>query len=347
MDYKFIILLMVVIGLILFFTRELENIKHEISKKLDNIAMCIHTSEKNTIAKMQYNLGTCVTKLKTLNGDYIEQVRKMNDYGSQPITIMSNNYTDTDSQGNNGMKFASLSDCKANKNQYVKQKPSDVQNNSFYISEDDIKSKSDKFKIKYDHANTSDQKNKLSPEERQQTSNLNPDFIDDDYNCITSESNNDSIPESNLIMQNSHIKEYDFNKDVENEEDDDDSVSASDGVSIEIDNKISSNASSKSSALSSSSSSVSNHSSNYESITFGSKKNKKQNDTNSILTANINVVDIDKNNLKNPSNYTLNTLKKIAKELSIPISFKDGQIRRQLKKDELYDKIKYRLDEKN
>ena len=40
-------------------------------------------------------------------------------------------------------------------------------------------------------------------------------------------------------------------------------------------------------------------------------------------------------------------LKKIAKKLSIPITFKDGVTRKQLKKDELYEKIKTHLIQKN
>lgn len=320
MDYKFIILLLVIVGLILFFTRELDNMKCEMSDKLDKIASYVDNSSKNTLFKMQNGFGMCVNKIKTINGDYIEQVRKMNEYGNQPITNMSNHYTDTDSQGN-GMKFAALSDCKMSRTSVKKQQSGE----SFYLSEDEPKKVKnnvvDEFKII------------LPPTEEKppHTFNLCTDFIDDENNHITTESVSSNSQKKVAVnndvenVEENEIKEYNFNdvdeNDIEESENDDDG-----DVSVE-------------------NSEHSGHSSNYGSITFGSKKphKKNSNEDDSVATSNIQKLTI--TSFLTKDMYTSDILKKIAKELAIPISHKDGSIRRQLRKDELYDKIKVHLSE--
>lgn len=348
MDYKFVILLLVIVGLILFFTREVENIKYEINKKLDDIVVCIDNTSKSTVGKMQYNLGTCVNKLKTINGDYLEQVRKMNDYGSQPITVLSNNYTDTDSQGGTCMKFASLSECKQNalkQNQHASKK----ELSELYISEDGT----DEFKINYCKSNNksehSDKNENLKHSEqiKPQIKHLeqpkpqiqhntkykefiiSPELIDEENDHITTETDT-----------NESIKEFNFENDINNEEnnsndDSDNESDDSDGVFIEIDNSISK----KQNNSIKSKSSV--DSSNFGSITFGSSKKKVNYENDSVSTNNLEISSID--NLKSIETYTMNSLKKIAKQMSIPFTLKDGKNRRNLKKTELYDKIKNHL----
>ena len=89
MDYQFIILLIVLLGLVLFFVKELENIKKEVDEKSTQIIQCVENNSKSIKGKIQADINVCVNKIKSINGEYIEQVRKMNDYGSQPITNMS------------------------------------------------------------------------------------------------------------------------------------------------------------------------------------------------------------------------------------------------------------------
>ena len=107
------------------------------------------------------------------------------------------------------------------------------------------------------------------------------------------------------------------------------------------------------------------HSSNFGEITLGSfaKKGVKpshsikietnnrtkkivthdddENDNHSVATADISGLTID--TLKLKDEYNVDYLKQIAKRLSIPITCKDGDTRKNLKKDELYDKIKEHL----
>lgn len=319
MDYKFIILLLVIVGLILFFTRELDNMKCEMSDKLDKIASYVDNSSKNTLIKMQSGFGMCVNKIKTINGDYIEQVRKMNEYGNQPITNMSNHYTDTDSQGN-GMKFAALSDCKMSRTSVKKQQGGE----SFYLSEDEPKKSKnnaiDEFKITLPPT----EENVVSNKKAEHTFNLCPDLIDDENNHITTESIS-SNSKKNVTNNDEHcdIKEYNFDDVDENDIEESENDENDDDISVEN----------------------SEHSSNYGSITFGSKKQQKKvlKEDDSVATATIQKLTI--NSLLEKEKYTSDILKKIAKELAIPISLKDGSVRRQLRKDELYDKIKGHLSE--
>lgn len=320
MDYKFIILLLVIVGLILFFTRELDNMKCEMSDKLDKIASYVDNSSKNTLMKMQNGFGMCVNKIKTINGDYIEQVRKMNEYGNQPITNMSNHYTDTDSQGN-GIKFAALSDCKMSRTSIKKQQGGE----SFYMSEDEPKklkhNATDEFKIILPPT----EENTISNKKTEHTFNLCADLIDDENNHITTESVSSNSKKKVTTNkddendENNEVKEYNFDDVDEND------IEESENDDISVEN--------------------SEHSSNYGSITFGSKKPQKKvlKEDDSVATSNIQKLTI--NSLLEKDKYTSDILKKIAKELAIPISLKDGSVRRQLRKDELYDKIKGHLSE--
>lgn len=347
MDYKFIILLLVIIGLIIFFTRELDNIKSEISDKLDKIASYVDNSSKNTLIKMQNGFGMCVTKLKTINGDYIEQVRKMNDYGNQPLTNMSNHYTDTDSQGN-GMKFLALSDCKMSKTSAKKQG-----GESFYLSEDEPKKQkkhlTDEFKLilpATEDNQTKKTENKFI---------LNPDLIDDEINHITSESISHSQKENYINEENINLKNDDDNCNNDNEykenseENLEENVNEDQNANAHTDNiKEYSFEDIEQSENDVDDISVENseHSSNYGSISFGSKKKAKQiGGENESVTSTIKKMTI--NNLLSQDMYTADNLKKIAKELTIPIYYKNGSSRRQLKKDELYDKIRGHLTEIN
>lgn len=306
MDYKFIILLLVIVGLIIFFTRELDNMKSEIGDKLDKIASYIDNSSNNTLTKMQNGFGMCVNKIKTLNGDYIEQVRKMNDYGNQPVTNMSNHYTDTDSQGN-GIKFAALSDCRTITQTNIKAadfattsypKKSE-QTNDYYLSEDENKNNNmNEFKLKLPESEK--QQSEKNIQHKHMNMNLSLDLIDDENDHITTEST-------------SHSKKICQIKDENN-------VDNTDDVSID----------------------ESEHSSNYDSVSFGSKNQQKTtNENESVTTATIQK--LTKNSLLPKEKYSFELLKKIAKELSIPISHKEGNTRKQLRKDELYDKINEHL----
>lgn len=104
MDYKFIILLVMLLGIVLFFTRELENLRKDFEDKVVHIVSAVDNNGKSIRSKIQTDIGTCINKVKTHNMECIQQIRKMNTLGSQPITNMSNHYTDSDSDAQKGAK---------------------------------------------------------------------------------------------------------------------------------------------------------------------------------------------------------------------------------------------------
>ena len=93
----------------------------------------------------------------------------------------------------------------------------------------------------------------------------------------------------------------------------------------------------------------SEYASKYENITIGSKKNNVKNNTpiKDTDSMNTNVITLpNMETMKHIDNYTCEHLRKIAKKMSIPIMHKDDNGRRQLKKNELYDKIMEHLSNK-
>jgi hypothetical protein len=425
MDYKFIILLIVLLGLIFFLTKELNSVRNDLDEKIKQIVICIDDNSKTLKNKIQADLNICVGKIKTINGDYIERVRKMNEVGSQPITNMSNNYTDTDSNENNDIQY--LSDVrKAPKTQSI---PA-VKESSFYMSEDvpiiidkknpisqkesitnnkesitnnkesitnnkesitnnkeSITNNIDQFKISYSDSakknmNSSaekfvkkiDSKKELvskssskshSSEKKSNDKNIKNKFKsttdlidnDDDEQISDIEDDESSSNESETDSLGSTSNKNEQWESVDSSESEPTNSDPSDGVSIEIEQtkKKQAKKSENSSLIESS-----KHSSNYGSITLGSKKpgvkpsskieiKKTQKDTDSVSsqsTSNF-ASSLTIASLKPLAKYTLEYLKKVAKTLSIPLMYKEGVNRRYFRKDELYDKIKTYLIERD
>ena len=134
MDYKFIILLIVMVLFVLFILSKLDSIEAGLCSQIIQLTASVDNNSKSLKYKFQSDLSGCVNKIKALNGEYIAQVRRMNTYGSQPITNISNHYTDSETDKNNN-PINYLSDVK-NESNLNKQQNNNEQ--SFYMS-DDIK----------------------------------------------------------------------------------------------------------------------------------------------------------------------------------------------------------------
>ena len=347
MDYKFILLLIVLVSVLLFIIKEMDTVKKDMDSKMTQIVTCIDNNSKLIRGKIQNDIGICIGKIKSLNCEYIEQVRKMNDYGSQPITNMSNHYTDSDTlDGKAKQPINYLSDAVDD----IKKN-----NDSLYMSEDvPIISASKNPKL--------DSVKKISEKKISEISSK------------SSKSKSDDVKQFKIMYSDKKKSEK------SSCETDSDKKSTSDGVSIEIDNGLVNNKKTSSSSSESSESSESSNSfeemkessededdnesssssainsSKYGSITLGSKKNggginvnkqigiEKNDDNKSVSThdmANLTV-----NTFESINKYNVDTLKQIAKRLSIPLTIKehDGVQRRNLKKEEIYEKIKSMLE---
>jgi len=100
--------------------------RSDFEERINQVISCVDTNSKAIKGKIQNDLNVCVGKIRVMNNECIQQVRKMNDLGAQPITNMSNHYTDTDSH--TGYK---------NPIQYLSEAPiKDHKKDSYYMSED-------------------------------------------------------------------------------------------------------------------------------------------------------------------------------------------------------------------
>ena len=108
MNYKIIVLLIIIIISIFLIIRYFDNLHRDNLHATSTIISCINDHTK----LLKHDLNNCVIKIKALNCDFIEQVRKMNEYGSQHITNMSNHYTETNQDNdNNKGNISYLSDA--------------------------------------------------------------------------------------------------------------------------------------------------------------------------------------------------------------------------------------------
>jgi len=394
MDYKFIILLVVLLGLILFFTKELNNIRNDSDEKINRVIACVDNNSKLIRGNFKSELDGCVTKMKAINRDFMAQVRRMDSYESQPITVASNRFDDDDSNDKKHNAIPYLSEAYEHNKQVKNDK--DKNKESFYMSED-VPNISDKrapkiqsqsagqFKVSYaenDKDQIAEKKSLTSSHSSKSLNSKKSNHGDlDDNTSSESDSDSSSSQQTTSSSKKSSMSSSSVKKS------DSDSNDDSSALSIEVDQdvikKTKAQVPKKSitkskqknkkdvSVSNSSSSSGTVHSSKYGSITLGSKKDKgvklskkielkskkkdesssgnsgsENSDGESINTNNMNISSLTIDELKPITNYTSEYLKKVAKRFSIPLTLKDGNARRQLRKEELYDKIKANLIEK-
>lgn len=390
MDYKFIVLLIVLLGLILFFTKELDNVRREFDSKMNQVITCVDNSAKSVKSKIQTDIDNCTSKIKSINGEYIDRVRRMNIYGAQPITNMSNNYTDGDSdnQGqNNYLRY--LSSVKEGDDLTKEGDDHTKEGGSFYMSDDDLQKEAN-FNISYTDNNakpkiSSVQGNNMSSMKKEQmssqqnnTTSPKKEHMSSQYNNITSikkntTSSKQSNSEQNIIdkddfknVSSAKKKDTTSSSSTSNSSESESykNDSSSDGVPIEIPQNIPKKKKQQKSSevqikqllskkQDNDSADSNSMGSEFGQITFGSKKSQpKQNiqsDSESEDSSDMKsefVSKLTSHTLKPITKYTLDTIKSIAKQLSIPMMYKDGTTRKYFKKDELYDKIKSHLKNK-
>lgn len=167
MDYKIIFFVVLIAGILFFLIKEINSISQNINEKSQKVIECVENHSRIIRSKMQNDVNNCVSKLKSINGEYMEQVRKMNDYASQPITNMSNGYSDSDSLTSPKNIIRHLSDCPE---EILR---GEVKNDKFYESESDdcIKKASERFNIRYNSDKPSDKKEVTVKQESDGSSN--------------------------------------------------------------------------------------------------------------------------------------------------------------------------------
>jgi len=308
LDFKLIILFVMLLGIVLFFTRELENLRKDFEDKINTVVSAVDNNSKSIKGKIQADMTTCVTKIKNHNMECIQQIRKMNTLGSQPITNMSNHCTDSDTDVQQTKKYniKYLSDMRADVEK-EKHDPS-----TYYVSEvsppvqkqgtkkeepkQELKEESNNFKI--DLKTSVEQKSNLSNGAHKKKMDL----IQSDLNKTKTVSQKDVSAKStpSLISQESdEVKESDEPEESEsepssenesssdesddqtsdndsNQQSDDEPESDDESVEVEIDRRALGKLSDKKYANKEPELVKEANNNEYESITVGSSKGNKK-----------------------------------------------------------------------
>ena len=224
MDYKFVILLLVLVGIFLFMYNEREIVKKEIENKYLELNDNINTGLRNLRTKFQTDLGACVNRIKTTNAEFINQARKINLINSQPITNMTNSnyYTETDSNDKKNEPIKYLSDVDTINNKLSNQnilsdklknskKSNSIKSDNFNITELSKHNTEDNVKIDYNkYIVHSTENKKLYKEDIKEKIKQNK----------NSDNNTDSdINDNNSISEHINIDINQFNlnnKDIDN-----------------------------------------------------------------------------------------------------------------------------------
>lgn len=329
-SYRTIIFFLLVIGIIFFIIKEVGELKRFIDYKSNNIIKRIDEQSNDIKNKVQTDLNTSINKVKQINSDFIVQIRKMNNYGSQPI----NNHFSENASAPLGGNYNNICDLSEAIEQDLQQLRNNSRGNSYYYSSEPqnnptqdstYQTRTENFDVDLNDKPDSHSKNsKSSNSSRVKSNDLQIDLTNLDI------PNNEH--EDNINNEIDNVINNVVNSVITDEIDESNYSDSSDGVELELDFvKKQSSPVSVSSISSNISSRISkSHMSNYESSIKPKPKIQSKNK---------------KIKLEEYDKYSLPQLKDIAKNLSIPITIKEGDYRRQLKKDEIYAKIKQHLEQ--
>jgi len=100
MDYKFIILLVILIGIVFLIMMGFAELKEKLMKNLELADVtCAHTKDLEARVQKGFEkeLGNATRKISQINSENIINIRRMIEYGGQIIEQSSNNFSESDS----------------------------------------------------------------------------------------------------------------------------------------------------------------------------------------------------------------------------------------------------------
>ena len=319
MDYKFVLLVVLILALIYIITTGFNNIRIQLSNMRDIILDRIKLNSEDVKIKVDNNIGRCIKEIGESNINFVEQIRKIDNITGQKITNGTENYnTETESNKKGDEKFSYFM--------------SDVSHNNRVISD------KDNFKVNLGGNTEAEPKETSSSSSSQQSSNKKINSTVETSSSHSSNSRSKSNSESASNHSEAESASHHSNKSASHHSNESGEKSASQQnkeSNIEIEN--SSNSSSSGTTI------------DFENITVGTAASGKRGQKppitlNSKYDANV-VVDV-KNltsaNFGKMESYKIEDLKGIARAFTIPTTVLDNitKQRRQLKKEELYNKIK-------
>lgn len=376
MDYKYIAIIFLLVALIFLLVKEMNEMKNTIHNYYEKTKLMIGMSTKETEQKIRKGVDSCVERMKIINGDYMIQIRKMESWGKdQILSTNTNNYSDSDHEitdKKNKIPWLSQEEViskkkeKSEVNRVIsgsKQKEcfkidisgkntvNSQKNNVESVKENNVinsVSQIEKSESKYDK--NTEIKNKLKPK----LSNSDKEVLNDEI------SNNEII---NNVLLNGNEEDSSTNDSTSQEESYEYENSTSECDDEESENGVSVDLEEDNFSEGSSENSKSNKS---KSITTSSSKKKKskeseKNDMNepnenngdnnednnslaeSLVTTDVNLT---LDNLQSVEKYNKKFLEKVAKRYNIPLFYKEGNKRVNYVKNELYEKIKEKLEQK-
>jgi hypothetical protein len=139
MDYKVLILLLALLFLVLLLFKEVINIRENMLGSLDNLTYEIREENNRLGVNLHNNITKCVSQIKDISADNLQQLRKITFLNHQPITKMAScHYTETeDSELHTGMGYFSDIRDDVGKIQ-VPMKPVIKVGSDYYMSEDSV-----------------------------------------------------------------------------------------------------------------------------------------------------------------------------------------------------------------
>jgi hypothetical protein len=318
----------------------------DLLKKLND---SIENGVNNNIKTLKNKLNVVSSEIKNHNNDLVIQMKKINSINSQMVTSMSNYYTESETDGNkNLIDYLSdakrtdtefkikFSDNKSDKSPQKSEKSLEKYNilNSATSSDDTILSVLNKLQIVKENIEKQISGEEITGEEIKQeyNSHTTPDINEED---VEEENISDNISDNISVREELILKHSEISEDTEESK-------INDELSIKSSKSSNSSKSSKSSRSSNSSKSI-----KLDNITVGSNasnKGKKMQLENKSVDTN-KIMGLTK--LNAITTYKKEELERIAKILSIPTTYEDGNKRKPYNKEELYSKIKDFINNKS
>ena len=95
MDYKTLIILLALLFLIILTYREVSSLKEQLSTNMNIMAIDMKQNNDNIIARVNNNMLKCVSQIKDISGDNLQQLRKITTLNQQSITKkIANHFTE-------------------------------------------------------------------------------------------------------------------------------------------------------------------------------------------------------------------------------------------------------------
>ena len=101
MDFKFIIILVVIAIAIFILSQQISSIKTSIEEKFENYENLIQKNNTELNENLKKEMSNNCLKYKTMTNDMIQQIRLMNSMEKQHIIMLSDDYVEMETENVN------------------------------------------------------------------------------------------------------------------------------------------------------------------------------------------------------------------------------------------------------